>query len=191
MVSFSLLHLNGTLRESRWIFLELLKSAPSASLPTSTSGTLNIRDRGARAPSVGFSPIAFTYFGVAMRTFMPAIVLPNIWNQCATPFPAKKFGDARSSRCVNRRLASVHQRIRPRSRPFLGQAARGLCEHVGDATLDQEVGARSREVGEVRGLAQQNDNVNDQDRRLTVKLQDARSGGNELRRIEGLFWNWK
>jgi hypothetical protein len=33
----------------------------------------------------------------------------------------------------DRRLAGVHQRIRPRSRPSLGQAARGLCDHVGDA----------------------------------------------------------
>jgi hypothetical protein len=57
---FSLLYLNGTLSESRWIFSELLKSALSGSLPTSSSGTLNIRDRRMRAPSIGFSPIAFT-----------------------------------------------------------------------------------------------------------------------------------
>jgi chromosome segregation ATPase len=57
-----------------------------------------------------------------------------------------------------------------------------------DATLGQEVETRSREV---RGLGQQNDDANDQVCRLTAKLQDARSGGNELGRIEGLFWSWK
>jgi chromosome segregation ATPase len=51
------------------------------------------------------------------------------------------------------------------------------------ATLDQDVDTRSREV---RGLRQQNDDANDQIRRLTAKLQDARSGRNELARIEGL-----
>jgi hypothetical protein len=59
-----------------------------------------------------------------MRTVMPSIVLPTIWNKGATPFPATKFRDAPSNRCANRRLANVHQRIRPRSRPSLGQAAR-------------------------------------------------------------------
>jgi hypothetical protein len=68
-----------------------------------------------------------------MRTFMPAIVLPNIGNKCVNRFPATKFGDAPSNRCANRRLAGVHQKIRPRSRPSLGQAARGLREHAGDA----------------------------------------------------------
>jgi hypothetical protein len=82
-VFIDLSHLNGTLCESRWIFPELLKSAPSAPLPTSSSGTPNIRDRGTRAPPMGFSQIAFTYFGVAMGTFIPAIVLPNIRNKCA------------------------------------------------------------------------------------------------------------
>jgi chromosome segregation ATPase len=57
-----------------------------------------------------------------------------------------------------------------------------------DATLDQQVETRSREV---RGLRQENDDANDQVRRLTAKLQDARSGGKELGRIEGLFWSWK
>jgi chromosome segregation ATPase len=46
-----------------------------------------------------------------------------------------------------------------------------------DATLDQEVEMRWREV---RGLRQQNDDANDQVRRLTAKLQNARSGGKEL-----------
>jgi chromosome segregation ATPase len=57
-----------------------------------------------------------------------------------------------------------------------------------DATLDQEVETHSREVP---GLRQQNDDANDQVRRLTAKLRDARSGGKELRRIEGPFWSWK
>jgi chromosome segregation ATPase len=39
-----------------------------------------------------------------------------------------------------------------------------------DATLDQDVGTRSREV---RGLRRQNDDANDQVRRLTAKLQNA------------------
>jgi hypothetical protein len=43
----------------------------------------------------------------------------------------------------------------------------------------------------VRRLRQQNDDANDQVRRLKAKLQDARSGGNELGRIEGMFWSWK
>jgi hypothetical protein len=43
----------------------------------------------------------------------------------------------------------------------------------------------------VRGLRQQTDDANDEVRRLTAKLQDARIGGNELGRIEGMFWNWK
>jgi uncharacterized coiled-coil DUF342 family protein len=62
------------------------------------------------------------------------------------------------------------------------------------ATLDQDVKTRSREVREVTevgGLRQQNDDANDQVRRLTAKLQDARSGGKELGEIEGLFWSWK
>jgi chromosome segregation ATPase len=46
-----------------------------------------------------------------------------------------------------------------------------------DATLDQDVEARSRDV---RGLQQQNGDANDQVRRLTAKLGDARSRGNEL-----------
>jgi chromosome segregation ATPase len=57
-----------------------------------------------------------------------------------------------------------------------------------DATLDQDIETRPREV---RGLRQQNDGANDQVRRLTAKLQDARSGRKELDRIEGLFWSWK
>jgi chromosome segregation ATPase len=61
-------------------------------------------------------------------------------------------------------------------------------QNAKDATLDQEVETRWREV---RGLRQQNDHANDQVPRLTAKLQDARCGGNELGRIEGLFWSWK
>jgi predicted nucleic acid-binding Zn-ribbon protein len=57
-----------------------------------------------------------------------------------------------------------------------------------DVTLDQEVETRSREV---LGLRQQNDDANDQVRRLRAKFQDARNGGKELGRIEGLFWSWK
>jgi chromosome segregation ATPase len=53
-----------------------------------------------------------------------------------------------------------------------------------DATLDQDVETHSREV---RRLRQQNDNANEQVRRLTAKLEDARSGGNELGRIKGLL----
>jgi chaperonin cofactor prefoldin len=55
-----------------------------------------------------------------------------------------------------------------------------------DVTLDQDVETRSREV---RGLRQQNDDANDQVSRLTAKLQDARSDGKELERIEWLFWS--
>jgi hypothetical protein len=68
MVVFLLPYLNGRLCESRWVFPELLKSAPSAPLPTSSSGTLNIRDSWTRARSIGFPPTAFTYFGIAMQT---------------------------------------------------------------------------------------------------------------------------
>jgi chromosome segregation ATPase len=57
-----------------------------------------------------------------------------------------------------------------------------------DATLDHEVETRSREV---RGPRLQNDDANYQVRGLTAKLQDARSGGKELWRIEGLFWSRK
>jgi chromosome segregation ATPase len=57
-----------------------------------------------------------------------------------------------------------------------------------DATLDQDVETRWRKV---RRLRQQNDDANDQVRRLMAKLQDACSGGNELGRIESLFWSWK
>jgi chromosome segregation ATPase len=51
------------------------------------------------------------------------------------------------------------------------------------AKLDQDVEMRAREV---RGLHQQNEDANNQIRRLTVKLQDARSGRKELGRIEQL-----
>jgi chaperonin cofactor prefoldin len=61
-------------------------------------------------------------------------------------------------------------------------------QNAKDATPDREVETLWREV---RGLRQQNDDANDQVRRLTAKLQDAHSGSSELGRIEGLFWSWK
>jgi hypothetical protein len=57
-----------------------------------------------------------------------------------------------------------------------------------DGTPDQDVETRSPEV---QGLRQQDDDACDQVRRLTVKLQDTCSGGDELGQIEWLFCSWK
>jgi hypothetical protein len=70
-----------------------------------------------------------------------------------------------------------------------GAVGRSGCERCDSGSGSRGALAGSAGSDGSAGLRQQNDDANEQVRRLTAKLQDALSGGYELGRIEGLFWS--